>query len=116
MRLGVILLTATTALAQRPPSAVTVASSRGFAFQVHGPTGSEALLAKIRDATDRAWQAEIVDGGWAAPVDDGDGNFDIYIDETLEMGEAYTTDDGGSGKSLPSYMGLPSQLSSTLGS
>jgi hypothetical protein len=96
------------ALAQRPPYTQTIMSARGFPLAVHG--GDLALMTKIRDAADRAWQAEMIDSGWTAPLDDGDGIFDLYIDLTLALGEAYTVDDGVVAGKAPSYIGLPSQF------
>ncbi len=98
----------------RPSSAFGVGSSRGFPFRVLGPAGTDALAASIRDAVDEAWQAEIINGGWAAPPPDNggpDSSYDIYIDPLNAQGEAYTQpeDDAGAvGRyALTSYIGLP---------
>jgi hypothetical protein len=105
---------AAAASAGRPSYALTVSSAQGYPFQVHGPSGSSTLLAKIRDAADVAWEAEIINGGWRAPPpDDGgpDTDFDFYIDPTLGTDEAYSDysndNDATSEDDAASYIGLP---------
>ena len=80
-------------LCARPPAAISLPSARGFPFLVHGPLGSDALVAKVRDAADVSWQAEMVDGAWPPPPPDQggpDGRFDFYIDASMRFPVAYT--------------------------
>lgn len=98
----------------RPASAVSVSSAAGFGFKVHGPAGSDALLARIRSAADQAWQAEIVQAGWPAPpADTGgpDSAYDFYVDPTQAQGEAYTQPEDTvttvAWDAMTSFIGLP---------
>src|SRR5262245_54498261 len=59
--------------AARPQSSISEASALGYPFLVHGGSGDGALLIKIRDAADRAWRAEIDQGGWPSPAPDRAG-------------------------------------------
>jgi hypothetical protein len=78
----------------RPLADVTLASSMGYPFLVHAPQAHATLAAEIRDAADMAWQAEIEEGIWPAPLPDDDGPdsmLDIYVDTTLGFDEAYVS-------------------------
>ena len=105
----------------RPAAAISAPSALGYPFLVHGPAGSETLLARIRDAADRAWRAEIAEGVWPRPAPDRGGpddRFDLYIDTSLGEGEAYVEgEDAAAGEpfdSSTSFMGLPTQFADDL--
>src|SRR5687767_6888190 len=66
---------------------VSAESKRAFPLVVHGP--ALPIVTQVRDAADRAWQAEMVEGGWQAPAH----LLDIYIDPALQQGEAFVDED-----------------------
>jgi len=114
-----LVLAGGAAQAARPRYGLSVDSLQGYPLVVHGAAGQGALLARIRDAADRAWRAEIVDAGWPAPpADPGgpDGRFDIYVDPSIGEGEGYVLPEAGVPATpwddSTSYMGLPASFAS----